>query len=866
MFGIVNSIGKFTLINYKPMKTKKTFKNTFSIVLLTLFISSFSISYAQNHSSGFLANAGQMKDTNDSVRTDLLYSASAAGAKIFIRQQGISFCWYQAAADSSKKDSSYRMDVDFLNPSNSLLISASQPQNTYSNYFIGSISAANVLEYNKITFSNLWNHIDLELTLDSNGFNYKYILNNGANPSDIKLSFNGGKNYNSGSKSLIIAAGFGATIQFNNFSIKALSPSKTTQPTISSNLNSSKVNSLTVNNYNANNSYEISQTVLRGPCTPGPGCNPVNAAIGYYNKWSTFYGGKLDDEVIDTYVDAQNNIYVLGNTVSVDFPETPNAAQDGRKLNQEIFVAKFAENRSRVFSTYFGGDGNDYASSIAVNSLGSIYFCGYTNSINYRVLATGNQYTSFKVGAPTGMDGVITQLNSNGSSVLWSTYLGTSSQLFCKGLAIGSDNQVYVIGYMESSSTSLPTVPLTNAYNQPLSNTNQNVPNSFIARFSSSNQLNWCTYFGGVSSTFLTSCDVDGSNNLLIAGRTFNSGTFANGFTNNGNLPIWNQQGGYLQNNGGNSDLYMARFSPQGIINWATFYGGTAADGPGFNDINIISADQSSSIYITSTTSSLNLPLANFSNSQTVFGGGFSDAFLLRLDYEGTIKFATYIGGSGNESGLSVDAHDETGNFIASGSTTSSNFPTFPQGTTYFDGTLGGTNDGFYQMHGLNNVKIVSTYLGGSLDDESRSINFNRSGNIEFVVGGATKSSNFPYKDIPGVIDYTDTVYNGANDGYIMNLQYCLGACRVAIQAENENSSFQLFPNPTNGFFTVKSNEKEPIEKVFIINSIGQIILTTELENKASVFDFDISDLSKGMYFIQLKTATESKIQKLIVQ
>ena len=831
-----------------------------------------------------------MKDSEDSLRSDLLYSATAAGAKIFIRKQGISFCWYQSASDSLKKDSAYRMDVDFVNPSISLQVTASQPQSTYSNYFVGNVSASNVLEYNKVTFTNLWNDIDLELTIDSNGFSYKYKLAKGANPSDIKLSFNGGKNYNAGSKSLNIASAFGNSIQFNNFSIKSLSPSKTTKPTITSNLNSSKVNSLTVGGYNTNNSYEIEQSVYSTSTSTVPTPTPISTT----NVWGTYYGGTGQDIVNDVFVDIANNIYVTGTTTSTVFPTFNSIINSYIGGGTDGFIIKFKPDRSVEFSTYIGGVEIDQPEQIAVNSAGEIYLTGWTSSRNFPVLGTGYKKSSRYPNLVNSnrREGFITKISANGRKILWSTYYSNTSDVYASGLAIASDNSVYIVGSLESIPVpiqhDLDIIPFGSAYFQDKNNTKTDVVNGFIARFSSTNNIIWGTYFGGLSSTAITSCATDEFNNLFILGLTNNKGYSGNeippidtvppggftasntrcGFTGDGTMPICVPTGAFAQvPNAGSTDLIITKFNNQGIITWSTLYGGSGQENYNFKWIkNSIATDVNGDVYISGSTNSTNFPGPNlYSSNQNVYGGGISDGFVVRFSNTGQRKWASFIGGNGTDEAKAIKNYYN--GFIVAGVTNSSNFPTLQRTGSYFDGSLN-NKDGFYNEYNNLNQKQISTYVGGLELDEINSIGTaNNGGNV--VIGGQTLSDDFPVQNIlASNLDYFDGSYNAGGDGFIMNLFYNCGSfCRtselVNITTEHE---LGIYPNPTNGLFVLNDINMSSATKISVYSNLGKLILHKNITSNEKSIEFDLTNYPAGLYLIKVQNSMENKTFKLLKQ
>src|SRR6266496_1333766 len=96
----------------------------------------------------------------------------------------------------------------------------------------------------------------------------------------------------------------------------------------------------------------------------------------------TYLGGSSDDKGYGLALDSGNNVYVSGQTSSIDFPVL-NPAQPARGGNFDGFVAKISSTGTKTYATYLGGSGDDRATGIAVNSAGNAYVTGYTASTNF---------------------------------------------------------------------------------------------------------------------------------------------------------------------------------------------------------------------------------------------------------------------------------------------------------------------------------------------------------------------------------------------------------------------------------------------------------------------------------------------------
>jgi len=171
-------------------------------------------------------------------------------------------------------------------------------------------------------------------------------------------------------------------------------------------------------------------------------------------------------------VDATGAAYVAGATNSINFPVTAGALQlTNMGGGGDAFVAKLnPAGNALVYATYLGGSSVDYASGIAIDFLGNAYVAGYTASydfLNLRDVQPGNA-------GP--YDAFVTKLNSAGTGVLWSTYLGGTGSDAANALAIDALGNAYVAGLTQSSD-----LPLSN----PVQSFNSGSYGGFISKISS---------------------------------------------------------------------------------------------------------------------------------------------------------------------------------------------------------------------------------------------------------------------------------------------------------------------------------------------------------------------------------------------
>jgi hypothetical protein len=180
--------------------------------------------------------------------------------------------------------------------------------------------------------------------------------------------------------------------------------------------------------------------------------NPTGSALVY----STYLGGSTFDTGNGIAVDSTGNAYVMGYTVSTDFPTT-NPVQPANGGNGDVFITRLNPAGSAlVYSTYLGGSGYDQGSGIAVDAAGNAYVTGYTESINFpttpgafqTICNRGSRCIEYE-------DAFVTKLNSSGSVLLCSTYLGGTKSDEGRAIAVDSGGNAYITG--STDSTNFPT-------------------------------------------------------------------------------------------------------------------------------------------------------------------------------------------------------------------------------------------------------------------------------------------------------------------------------------------------------------------------------------------------------------------------
>jgi hypothetical protein len=162
--------------------------------------------------------------------------------------------------------------------------------------------------------------------------------------------------------------------------------------------------------------------------------------------FSTFIGGHSSDYSRDIEMDSNGYIYITGYTRSSDFPTSLGAYNETFNGGEDVYIAKFNPTGSTLlYSTFVGGNYVDRGRDIAIDSSGCAYVTGETYSKDFPSASSNDSITDYL------SDAFIFKLNSNGSALLYSTFISGTKSEYGTDLELDLANNAYVIGYTESS-------------------------------------------------------------------------------------------------------------------------------------------------------------------------------------------------------------------------------------------------------------------------------------------------------------------------------------------------------------------------------------------------------------------------------
>lgn len=465
-------------------------------------------------------------------------------------------------------------------------------------------------------------------------------------------------------------------------------------------------------------------------------------STGSFLHYSTYLGGSYVDIPHSLIVNENDELFVFGTTGSPDFPVTPNAFDTSFNygsdvtlstslqfpFGSDIFVSKFSADGTRLLaSSYIGGSSNDgintasvlrknYADEnrgeILVDLNSNVYVASTTYSSDFPV--TINSYDTSYSG---GQDVCVFKMSQDLSQLIWSTYIGGTSNEAGYSMALGANNDVYVCG--GTSSVDFPVSV------HSLQSSNAGGVEGFVAHLSpNGDQLLHSTYLGrsGNDQAYLIKSD----RNFFpyVVGQTDASGS------------AWIQNASYYTLNGGQ---FLTKLSPSlDSVIWSTAFG-SGNGGPDISPTALL-VDYCSNIYISGWGShSLNgfggtsgLPVTNDA-FQTLTDG--SDYYFFCLsDDASQLVYASFFGGAAANAREHVDGgtsrFDRKGRIyqaVCAGCGGQSSFPTTPGAWSNVNGSSN-CNLGVIKMDFRMPVVVADFHMPNSIcaPDSVRFENFSQ--------------------------------------------------------------------------------------------------------------------------------------------
>ncbi len=598
-------------------------------------------------------------------------------------------------------------------------IEGAELQPGIANYFIGSDCSkwrTSIPTFARVRYAQVYPGIDLEYYGAQQRLEFDFKLAPRADPAAIRFRLDGAHKLTLDAKGNLIATMHGRPITFHTPEVY--------QP-------------------DGNGNHHL----VAGSFKISPG-RTVSFSLGKYDRakpliidpilnYSTLLVPSSAEDPVALAVDSSGDVYVTG-SAPLGFPTTPGAFQPALLTQKYIggpFVAKLNSTGTvLLYSTYIMGTGGDFSTSIAIDPSGNAYIAGTTTSTDFPVTPGAFQTTdptkSYPYGTETG-SGFVTKLNSTGTGLIYSTYLGGSTLDVIWGIAVDASGSAYVTGntgdldFPTTAGAFQTTAPQTTTQNQ----------SGFVTKLNPAGTAPvYSTYLSGGTEDWPASIALDTAREAYVTGWT---GSPAFPITPNAIQPkMFSTQSGFvtkLKSDG--SGLVYSTFL-------ADILSGIAVDGNG-------------NAYVAGEGGALDFPVTPGALDQT--NGSF---IVSKLNSSGTalIYSALFGGSSGVDSYLNALALDSQGDVIVGGCTSSIDYPVTPGAletqnlALLYSGQFGGF---LTKIDPAGATILYSTYFGGTgaqspitNGDCPARIAVDGVGNV-YVAGGAGSPD---FQTTPGVV------------------------------------------------------------------------------------------------------------------
>ena len=719
--------------------------------------------FSQLGNEGFRENRGQVVNQFNVRRPDILYTAELSQGVIHYSKDGYSFQFVNYASLSTGNAAkqklikrlplatstftTYRLDFEWLETQTKEVIGEDK-LSFVENYYTPSAPEGilGVKSYARIVFNQLYEGIDLVWYKNNGELKYDYYLDRAKDISKIKLRVKGAKQIKVDAiGQLVISTPFGdyiepAPICFQK-QMKLQGHWKVSNNSIT----------LFVDNANPNEQLLIDPLI---------------------RFWGTYLGGSGSDDNVFICNDVRHSLIASGATQSSANFATTGAYQTvfgglgSSNFPGDAFLAKYTSVGSKLWVTYFGGSGSDFANECVADMNENIFVVGGTTSTNTGVMATANAFQNTYQGGQGSGDAFIAKFSSTGQR-LWSSYYGGNGDDWAIGVDCDNSGAVFFTGGSVPTN-SLSPLGTVGAF-QSTSSVGS-IGDAYIAKFDGNGNRLWGSYIGGIGYDNGHYCLSDNAGNVYVSGITTTSISTLIA-TPGAHQALY--AGGVTY-----GDAFLMKFNSTGQRLWGTFLGGSMDDISG----NLTLHTNGDIVMCGQTATSAAVFTVNGS-FQSNYGGGSADCFLVRFTPLGAFIDGTLYGGAGVDEWCSI-ASDSQGNTFLYG-LTSTNSGTAVALPCVFQPTFGGGSFDFY-LAKFNAVlgREWATWIGGAGNESNSNTAITVDGLDRLYIGGnVTSLTASTLITTPGA---SQTSFGGgAYDVFIEKFDDCLAVPPSQVNISN---------------------------------------------------------------------------------
>ncbi|MEI6312288.1 MAG: Ig-like domain-containing protein [Bacteroidota bacterium] len=660
-----------------------------------------------NKSLHLIENKGQWDDRD-------LYRATKENSTIQIRKNGFmlsmldndalskyheySELYEKAIADNKPiEDKKFTVNqqawmIEFVGMNSNAKIQTSKADPSYYNYLYGNDQskwATDVKSYAEVIYKEAYLNTDIRLYASKEAdLEYDIILKPGANPSDIIFNYKGLDGLSVNNKGeLVNKTMFGDLKYTKPYAYQVINGKEIEVPC---KYKVDQNNNLTfeLGTYDKNIALIIDPVALRWAAYLNTNSD-ASSGTGTHNH--------------GIEVDISENIYVAGRTDATNFPSTAGRFQPTISAGTtDGFVSKLVGGAtvngvgSMTWTTYLGGNGNDNIYAIKIDASNNIYLTGQTGSTNFPGTSTSS-IQSTKGGGGGSTQSFVTKMNTNGTALIYSTYIGNAAtDIQSKFLYVNAANEVFLVGQTNAGLTTTGT-PFQASYGG-------GTYDGFLLKINAAGTaITYSTFYGGTGVDELTCVRSSGTSDIVLVGTTTSTAGIAS-------------TGAFQTVKAGTSTVgFVTKFNAPGAVTrqWGTYINSSG----GTNTLNLTSTqvDLSGNIFLGGFTTGAATACITTGSFQTTYRGN-TDLYVGKLASDGASLLAgTYVGGTGTEVNMMGINVSDLGDVYALGYTNSTDMD------TTFDAVqptnFGGNDAVFFKISAdLTTMKYL-TYWGGTNEE-----------------------------------------------------------------------------------------------------------------------------------------------------
>lgn len=781
-----------------------------------LIISFLFISLIHSGQSSFIENRGQVMDQNGLPNTQALFVLPLRGMNVVLSPNGFSYDVFEVLAFKNptatiaeqlkmgleitptcpEKIQVHRVDISFENMNKNVQIEKCKTSDnaTYNYYTTGTPNEGihGVKKFNKIIYHNIYDGIDVEfVTTQQKEFEYNFIIHAGADLNKLALHYTGALGLQLSQNKLHIDL---ATNKVEESIPLSFIQGCNKPINVQYALNQNTLQFITP--------YDIfNETVIIDP-TP----NLIHA---------TYFGGVNEEMILDSKIDSGGNLYMTGHTTSINNIATIGAFQTEIGGTYDVLLAKFNSDYQIEWSTYLGGSGWDYGTSVSLTN-DAIFIAGLTLST-----AGMSSIGAFQEDLIGFQNGFASRFDLSGARV-WSSYFGTNVESFI-GAAIIDGNSLVAVGSTQSA-----TLPFSN---NPYQANLNGLKDCLISQWDLNGLPFYCSYFGGEASEVFSDVEQNITGEILMLGGTSSE------------TGISTNDAYQTQYGGGLGDLMLVAFSSNFQLEYATYFG-SAGD-----DYNSSLEYSNGKIIICGQTNYGELLTTSNAFQTTNYGG--SDAFYAIFNEQLDLEYCTLFGGELGDSQLKLLGNNNELYFIGASRSTENIATSGSYQESYMDSGVDNVWKIFIGKMDADNNPIWCTYFGNYSYTIPANLHIN---NGALIVTGWTRST----ADLPEEMQISIATPNayqtenaGAEDAFIAVFDSFTG-----VELLPFDNSIYIYPNPATEqvslYITNYIASPEAPTAYSIYDAEGKLCGSGSISSYQTTIN--TSQLSTGLYQVSVET------------